>query len=55
MKKLLQVLFGLSLLMMFSCEDPAEEMFDDMQNKNLKEGAVSNVDADIDYDSRPPR
>lgn len=55
MKKVLQAVFGLSLLMMFSCEDPAEEMFDDLQKQELKEGAVSNVTQELDYDSRPDR
>lgn len=33
MKKLLSALFGLSMLFMFSCSDPADGVFSDVDNQ----------------------
>lgn len=42
MKKLLSAFFGLSMLFLFSCEDPAEDVFSDVDNQKSN--------GSIDYD-----
>lgn len=53
MKKLLQLAFCLSVLMMFSCEDPAEEVFQDIQD--LPEASVAQYTNAIDMKDIPRR